>query len=189
MRRIAKIREYMKRTPVFDVKSIIRLAGDREYSYLLLNNLIKKGEVKRLTRGYYTTHNEPSLMVYCIKPAYIGLHDAMSFHNLWEQETVPVIITSRKARPGIREVLGGNVMVRKISPAHFFGYDYIKQGDFLFPVSDVEKTFIDMVYFGEMRKDLARLFLERLDRKKLASYLKRYDSRMAAKAMRFLPRF
>lgn len=178
-----RIREYAKRTPVFDTKSVVRLVGDADYAYLLLSHLAKRGEIRRLTKGYYTTHEDPSLVVYCLKPAYLGLQDAMSFHNLWEQETVPVVLTIRKIRPGVRRVMGSNVIIRRISRKHFFGYDYLKRGDLLLPVSDIEKTFIDMVYFNEIRKDMLRDFRGRLDKKRMLGYLKKYDKRFASKVL------
>lgn len=183
MKHIDKVRKYMHSTPIFSTQSVARLVGDKDYAYMLLNHLVKAGEIKRLTRGCYTVHEEPSLIVYCIKPAYIGLEDAMSLRNLWEQETGAIIITTRKARCGRREIFGNNVMIRRISPKHFFGYDYIKYGDLLMPVSDAEKTFIDMVYFNRMRKDTARLFKKKVDMKKLRGYLKKYDKRFADKVL------
>ena len=182
MKRLDKIKEYAKRTPAFDTKSIVRLAGNKDYAYLLLNRLLKTGQIRRITRGYYTVQEDPSLIAYCLKPAYLGLQDAMSFHNLWEQETNTIVLTTRRVRPGTRKVFGNNVIVRRLSPRHFFGYDYIRQGDLLLPVSDIEKTFIDMAYFRELRKDMTKAFRRRIDREKLAGYLKRYDRRFAAKA-------
>lgn len=183
MKHIDKVRKYMHSTPIFDTRSVARLIGDKEYAYVLLNHLIKTGEIKRLTKGCYTVHEEPSLIVYCIKPSYIGLEDAMSLRNIWEQETGTIIITTKKARCGMREIFGNNVMIRRISPRHFFGYDYIKYGDLLMPVSDVEKTFIDMVYFNRIRKDTVKLFKTRLDVKKLREYLKKYETRFRDKVL------
>lgn len=183
---VDKIREYLKRTPVASISSISALAPDREYAYVIANHLLKRGEIRRITKGYYTTYEEPSLLVYCMKPAYIGLQDAMSFHDLWEQETNPIVITTRKVRPGVRNVLGQNVWVRRISPKHFFGYDYLTSNDFLLPVSDVEKTLIDMVYFREMREDIARGFRESVDREKLMRYLKKYGINFRKKVIEVL---
>jgi predicted transcriptional regulator of viral defense system len=171
---VERVREYLRRTPVASMNSISALVPDRNYAHVLMSHLLERGEVRRITTGYYTVYEEPSLLVYCLRPAYIGLQDAMSFHELWEQETNPVVVTARKVRPGVRKVFGQNVVVRRISPEHFFGYDYLASGDFLLPVSDVEKTFIDMVYFREMRRDIADGFRERIDREKLGRYLKKY---------------
>lgn len=162
------------------------LTPTKGHAYILVNHLLKRGEIRRVTRGYYTIHEEPSLLVYCTRPAYIGLQDAMSFHDLWEQGTTPIIITARKVRPGVRRVLGQNVLVRRISAKYFFGYEYHTSGDFLLPVSDVEKTFIDMVYFKEMREDLAERFRKRVNRDKLARYLKEYRSDFRKKVIQVL---
>jgi predicted transcriptional regulator of viral defense system len=182
-----RVRAYFKKTPVVDVKSVSMLTGGKNYAYVILNHLARKGEIYRITRGCYTMHQEPSLMVHCLKPAYLGLQDAMSFHNLWEQETVPVIITTRKVRCGVRSVFGANVMVRRIAPKHFFGYDYYEYNGFLLPISDVEKTFIDMFYFDAMKKDEIKAFRDRIERKKLADYLKRYDARFRKKVLGSMP--
>ena len=133
------------------------------------------GKIKRLAKGCYTAHEDTSLAVFCFKPAYLGLQDALSIHNLWEQERIPVIITVRKVRNDIRSISGANALIRRIDKKYFFGYAYIKQGDFYFPVSDVEKTFIDMVYYNEnISNELVASIKKRIDRKKLKSYLKRY---------------
>jgi len=185
---IKKVREFLKNTPVADLRSISALVGDKNYAYVVMNHLLKREEVKRITRGYYTVHDDPSLLVYCLKPAYIGLQDAMSFHNLWEQETSPIIVTSRMVRSGIRKVMGHNALVRRISREYLFGYEYHRCGDFSLPISDVEKTFIDMVYFGEIEKSMVRWFETRIDREKLERYLKKYPINFKDKVSIFLSR-
>ena len=183
---IDKVREYLRKTPIANMNSISALLPNRNYAYVVVDHLLKRGEMWRITRGYYTVHEEPSLLVYCLKPAYLGLQDAMSFHDLWEQETNPIIITARKVRTGVREVLGQNVWVRRISPKYLFGYDYLTSGEFLFPVSDVEKTLIDMVYFGEMKEDTVKRFRGEIDRKKMERYLKKYGRRFRGKILEIL---
>jgi predicted transcriptional regulator of viral defense system len=187
-RLIKKVREFLKSTPVANLQSISALVGDKNYAYVVMNHLLKRGEIKRITRGYYTVHDDPSLLVYCLKPAYIGLQDAMSFHNLWEQETSPIIITSRKVRCGIRKVMGHNVLVRRISKEYLFGYEHCRHGDFSLPVSDVEKTFIDMAYFGEIERSMVREFEKRIDRKKLEGYLRKYPANFRNKVSALLSR-
>jgi predicted transcriptional regulator of viral defense system len=186
MTRLDTIMEYAGRTPVFDTGSVARLAGDRRYAYLILNRLLKAGRIRRVTKGFYTTREDPSLLVFCLKPAYLGLQDAMSFHGLWEQESNPVILTSRKVRPGTRRLFGSSVIIRRISPRHLFGYEHIRQDDILLPVSDVEKTLIDLVYFKELRKDMAKAFMGRIDREKMDTYLLKYDVRLAGRVLRLL---
>lgn len=180
---IDKIRNLFKESPVVSLSSLKRfIKKNSDYAYLLINNLLKKGEIKRITKGYYTIHDDPSLAVFCFKPAYLGLQDALSIHALWEQETNPVIITSRKIRRGIRKIFSHNVILRNINSKYFFGFEYKKEGHFYFPVSDVEKTFIDMIYFNEhLDNDVIKEFNKRINKGRLKNYLKRYPKRFKDK--------
>src|SRR3989338_10224266 len=181
---IDDIRKFFKKSPVVDIGSLKRFITkkNKDYIYLVINNLLRKKEIKRITKGYYTIHEDPSLIVFCFKPSYLGLQNAMSFHNLWEQETVPVILTARNVRSGRREVFGANVIVRKIDKKYLFGFEYYKDGDFYFPYSDIEKTFIDMVYFKQpLDKEVIAEFRKKIDKKKLNKYLERYPERFRKK--------
>ncbi|MEK6841384.1 MAG: hypothetical protein AABX45_02205, partial [Nanoarchaeota archaeon] len=160
---------------------------DNSYIYLIINNLLKKGEIKRITKGYYTIYEDPSLVVFCFKPAYLGLQDALSAHNLWEHETNPVMITSRKVRRGVRKVFSQNIVLKNIDSKYFFGFNYEKQGDFYLPYSDIEKTFIDMIYFKQyLDKETKEEFIKRIDKKKLNSYLKVYPNRFRKRVLNLL---
>lgn len=185
---IQEVREFFKKSPVVSISSLKKFIKkkDKRYVHLLINNLIKKQEIKKITKGFYTTHEDPSLLVFCFKPAYLGLQDALSIHNLWEQETVPVIITVKKIRRGARKVFGNNVLLRKLDKKYFFGIEYIKQGDFYFPCSDIEKTFIDMLYFRQnLDKETLKEIKQRINKKKLEKYLRNYPGRFRKKADSF----
>ena len=179
------------KSPVVSYSSIEKVVTHRkkvkEYVKRLVHYLTVSGRIKRLAKGCYTALDDVSLAVFCFKPAYFGLQDALSYHNLWEQETIPVIITSRKVRPGIRTVLGKNVMVRRILRRYFFGIEYSRQGKAAFPYSDVEKTFLDMAYFKEKLSDeVLAVFRERLNYKKLKIYLKFYPKRFRERVLSYL---
>ena len=182
-----KIRQFFRESPVVDIGSLRRFLGrkqDSDYIYTVINNLIKGREIEKLTKGYYTIHDEITLIVFCFKPSYLGLQDAMSLHGIWEQETVPIVLTTRKVRTGIRKVMGLNVLIRRIDRKYFFGFDYYKSGNFYFPYSDIEKTFIDMVYFKQyMDKEVLRVFKRKIDRRKLESYLKAYPKKFKNKVI------
>jgi len=188
---IKKIREFFKKSFIVDINSlknfILKYKGNKNYIYLLLNNMMKKGEIKRITKGYYTIHEDPILAVFCFKPAYIGLQDALSIHNLWEQETVPIIITTKKIRQGTRKIFGTNIIIKRISSKYFFGIEYIKQGNFYIPVSDIEKTFIDLVYFRQkLDKNLIKNFKNRMNIKKLKKYVKKYPKKISNKILKLI---
>jgi|SRR3989344_720014 len=180
---LSSVNSLFKKSSVVSFNSIERIVKNKKnYTKQLIRNLIKQGKIKKLAKGYYTSHNEISLIVFCFKPAYLGLQDALSYHNLWEQETIPVIITSKKARQGIRNILGVNVLIRRINRKYLFGFEYYKNGDFYFPYSDIEKTFIDMIYFRQpLDKEVVLEFKKKMDKKKLKLYLKKYPKKFIKK--------
>jgi len=171
---LEKVRELFKRSPVLDFKSVERIIGQKKGSYakLLVSNLLKRGEIKKIGKGVYTKHDEVSLSVYAFAPAYLGLQCALSFHGVWEQETIPVILTIKKVKRGIRKTLGTSILLRNIDKKYLFGFEYLKEGDFYLPYSDLEKTFIDMFLFNQKIDNLTlRKIKNKIDRKKLKSYL------------------
>ncbi len=177
------IEALFNKSSVVSYSSIERIIKNKknvkQYVKTLIHNMLKKKKIKRLTKGFYTKIDDNSLAVFCFKPAYLGLQDALSYHNLWEQETIPVIITTRKVRPGIRKILGKNVLIRRIEKKYFFGAEYAKQNNVAIPYSDVEKTFIDMIYFKErIDKLVLNNLRKRINNKKLNSYLKAYKQKI-----------
>ena len=185
-----KIKSLFERSPVVNFSSIGRIIQDKknikQYSKQLVRNLILKGKIRRLAQGCYTKHNDPSLSVLCFK-GYLGLQDSLSIHNLWEQETIPVIITANKVRQGIRKILGVNVLIRRIDKRYFFGFEYLKYGNFYLPASDIEKTFIDLVYFKEnLEKEALKNIKKGIDDEKMRIYLKKYSKKFRERVFRIL---
>mgnify|MGYP001565594675 CR=1 FL=1 len=188
---LKKIEVLFNKSPVVNISSISRIIRSRknvkQYPKQLIRNLILKGKIRSLTKGYYTIHEESSLAVFCFKPAYLGLQDALSYHNLWEQETIPIIITSKKVRQGIRKILGVNVLIRRIDKKYLFGFEYKKQGEFYLPLSDIEKTLIDMIYFKhKLDLELLKNFRRLINEQKLKRYLSVYPQSTKKRVLQML---
>ena len=184
-----KVRNFFKESPVVDINSLKKFIKkkNKTYIHLLISNLLKKKEIHRITKGYYTIHEDPSLAVFCFKPSYLGLQNALSFHALWEQETNPVILTTKNIRKGIRKVFGRNIIMKRINKKYLFGFDYYLDGDFYFPYSDIEKTFIDMLYFKQpLDNEQINNFKEKLNKTKLKTHLKHYPKRFQKRVLRVL---
>ena len=180
---VKEVLEFLGKTPVAsmkDIRLIINRHKDKKsYSSLFIHNLTKSNRINRVTRGFYTIRSDPVVSVFCFKPAYIGLQDALSFHNLWEQETNVVLITSKRVRSGLRKILGSNVILRRIDPKYFFGYDLKEYNDIYIPVSDMEKTLIDFVHFKDpLDKEVLKNISKKIDKGKINSYLKLYPKRI-----------
>lgn len=178
MRYIQKFRKHFSARPVFTIRDakffLSELGASKEYQYLLISNLLKKGEIKKIKKGAYTFGIDPSIANFAFSPSYHGLQDALSLLDLWDQETNTIIITPLKVRIGVREILGGKVFVRRIDRSMFFGFDSIRYFDYILPVSDVEKTLIDFVYFKEpLPNTVLKEMKKKIDKGKLNGYLDR----------------
>lgn len=187
---IDRVRNLFEKSLVVDFSSIERIVRFKRkntkshYAKLIVHNLLKSGEIKKIAKGCYTKHNDNSLIVLCF-PAYLGLQSALSFYGLWEQETIPIIMTSKKVRVGIRKVLGGNVLVRNTKKKFMFGINYLDDGGFYLPYSDLEKTFIDMFFFKQkIDENVLKKFRKKIDEKKLKKYLKVYDKRLEKRVLK-----
>jgi predicted transcriptional regulator of viral defense system len=182
---LRKIESLFDKSPVLDFKSIERVVGKKKkssYAKLLISNLIKSGRIYKVGKGMYTKHPESSLAVFAFKPSYLGLQSALSYLGIWEQETIPVILTGKKVRRGIRKIMGSNILVRNIDKRYLFGFDLQKEGDFYLPYSDLEKTFIDMVVFNQkMSEEVVDKIRKSANKKKLKEYLKRYGKNIRSR--------
>ncbi len=187
IKHITKIKNLIKEMTVFRASDIERITQDKNYTHLLLHNLMKKKEIFRIKKGWYSTIENPVLSVFCFRPAYLGLQSALSLHNIWEQETNPVIMTNKKVRRGVREIFGNNVIIRHIPPKYFFGFDFIDSEDYSLPVSDLEKTLIDLLYFKQKTdKELLEILKRKTDKKKIELYLKEYPTEFRRKIERIM---
>jgi len=179
---LEKIEKLFDKSPVLDFKSVQRIIGHKKkssYAKLLISNLIKTGKINKVGKGVYTKHFESSLAVFVFKPAYLGLQTALSFYGIWEQETIPIILTTRKVRRGIRSIMNSNIFIRGLDKRYFFGFDFVKEADFYLPYSDLEKTFIDMVVFNQkMSPEVIREIRKKIDKNKLKNYLRRYSFKL-----------
>lgn len=176
---LKKVKELFDKSPVVEFKSVKRIVESKKksnYAKLLISNLLKAGKIKKIGKGIYTKHLESSLSVFAFTPSYIGLQSSLSRLNLSEQETIPIILTTRKVRTGIRKIIDSNILIRKIDKKYFFGIEYVKEGDFYLPYSDLEKTFIDMiVYKQNIDIGTLKLFKKKINKKKIDTYLKKYS--------------
>jgi len=186
MKYIALFREHFKKKPVFSIWEVRRFLAKKgitkNYSRLLVHNLVEKKEIHRITRGIYTFENDASVIGFAFSPFYYGLQESLSIRNIWEQETNPVIITTKKVRPGVRNIMNTNVLVRRIGRKMFFGFELIRHYNYWLPVSDIEKTLIDFYYFKEtLPKKTLQEMKKKVNRKKIAEYLKKCPKTISVK--------
>jgi len=161
-----------------------------EYLQKLIHNLLRKKEIIRITKGKYTFVKDIMVSGFSYSPFYYGLQEALSFRNLWEQETNPVIITVKKVRSGLKSSFdGGNIVFHRINRKYFFGFDFIDYYNIQIPVSDIEKTLIDFIYYKEessLSKEVIREIKKKINKNKLKIYLKEYPGYLQKKVFSLL---
>ena len=178
MKYVAEMRKRFGNSPAFTIDDLKVFLGKRGisggYLNLLVHNLLSDGEIKRISRGVYTFSEELEVVGFGFRPFYYGLQEALSLRNLWEQETNPVVITPRKVRSGMRVFEGANYRVRRIDRRMFFGFSMMRYKGFWIPVSDLEKTLIDFIYFKEpLSQEVEAEMRKKADGKILREYLKK----------------
>ena len=176
MKFMKEFTEFFSNRPAFGTDEVKLFLKRREasqgYHKLIIQNLLKSGKIHKITKGAYTFHNEVQYAGFAFEPFYYGLEDALSLRGLWEQETNPIIVTPRRVKNGIRQFDSRNYLVRRISRNMFFGYSLMEYERFHIPVSDIEKTLIDLVYFNEkVPDDVVAEIIRKLNRETLDSYL------------------
>jgi len=180
------ILELFDKSPLVTASSISKRVPNSYYKQLI-KNLLDKKKIFRVTKGKYSRFYDPSLFVFAVSPSYLGLQDAMAVHDIWPQETTPIIITGKRIRAGLRKILDSNVMVRRIDRKYLFGIEFLDFKEYYLPYSDVEKTYIDMIYFDEtMDKEVSKQFKAKIKRGKLKRYLTRYPKRFQERCLKKL---
>ncbi len=194
MKYLQLIKERYKDKLGFSKRDLFLLLKEKgisnEYLQKLIHNLLKKKEIIRITRGKYTFAKDIMVSGFSYSPFYYGLQEALSFRNLWEQETNPVIITTKKVRSGVKSSFdGGNIVLHRITRKYFFGFDFIDYYNIQVPVSDIEKTLIDFIYYKEessLSKEVIKDIKEKIDKKKLNEYLTAYPIHLQEKVLSIL---
>lgn len=145
------------------------------YLHFMIQYCLKRKGLKKITKGTYTFGDDSIVTGFAFKPFYYGLHYALSLLGFWGQASNPVIITPKKVRSGIRTSMGGNIIVRKISPGMFFGFETTQtSGGIWVPVSTPEKTLLDFFYFRQkIPSEAMQKLIKKADTPELRKMLKK----------------
>jgi predicted transcriptional regulator of viral defense system len=179
--------------PIFTISDLRIALKDRkisnEYLHVLIHNLLESGEIKKITKGAYTFHDNAAVVGFAFRPFYYGLESALSIRGMSGQGTNFVVVTARNVRVGVRSFEGRNYRIARIDKELLFGYGLVRYSGFWLPVSDLEKTVIDMVYFQiHIAKELIGEIKKNIDIAKMEKYLDKYDQGFRLKVINELRR-
>ena len=170
--------DFFSKQNVFDTSDarrfLSRVGASDNYTRLMLHKMVQSKKVLRIGKGIYTLQRKEAVVGYALRPFYYGLEYALTIRKIWTQQSVPVIITKTKGNPGIRELMGIKVIVHRIDPERFFGFEYLNYDGIFVPVSDPEKTLLDFTYYKiKLYPNTLTELRNRIDESKLKDYSER----------------
>ncbi len=190
MKYIRSIRKFFKRMdkPAFSFYEVLNIDIPKNYAKVLLHNMVKRNEIYRIRKGWYTFHADPIVFIFTLPPntSYYGLGFAAYLYGVWDQVANPEILTyvaPRKIRVGTYYFLDTPIIVRRISKRMFYGYDFLKYKEWFIPVSCPEKILIDMVYYNyPFIEEILKELIEKIDFTKLNRLLT-YNKKIRKKVL------
>ena len=174
---------------VFSVQDVQRI-GDfsREYTKLVLNRLMKRGLIKKVTRNCYTIQKDIFVIASHLKtPSYISFWSASSYYGFTEQILNTVYIACTRK---MKTIDFEGYKIKFVEVKDFFGYGKIKteNGDIF--IVDEEKLLIDSLkYFKEMGNfdEIEKVFQKvEISKERIIEYLKQIDNLSLIKRVGFL---
>jgi predicted transcriptional regulator of viral defense system len=182
--------------PAFTYRDVCTYLGPRSKRSNIsrtLSYLKSKGKIFTLQNGVYTTRKDDAIVGFGFSPFYYGLLYALTIRELWTQNAEPEIVTLKRVRRSKISPFGKDwhrATLHHAKPKHFFGFDIIKYGGINVPVSDPEKTMIDLFYYKMHLpiQSYAQL-LAQVKVRKIRDYLKRYDRRTKTEVMDFISKY
>ncbi len=164
---------------VADLSSIIA-GGSNLNNQRMIGRLVRAGIVSRVMKGLYATKSCDLwiLSARANERSYVSMDSALARHGLTgsvPQRSLSVVCTGRKRTV---KAPNGSIHYYSIAPKFFFGFAKLTSG---VDIADPEKAFIDLLYFyvkgGRFLIDpLKDVNTQKLDKKKLFAYLKRYKN-------------
>lgn len=128
-----------------------------------LDRLREKGDIINIRRGFYTIIPDEyrnmgvipvefyidELMKYLNKTYYVGLYSAAMFHGAAHQQPQEFFIISEKPKP--RKISNDSFLINFTEKRNFplFGIEDKKTDTGYFKMSNVELTFLDLIYFEQ----------------------------------------
>ncbi len=159
----------------------------------ILSYMKSNGRLYTLKKGVYTFKKNDMVSGFAYAPFYYGLLSALTLRELWAQNSRPEIMTIKKVRSNRTSIFDDPkdvIFVHHIPTRYFFGFDVISYGAMRLPVSDPEKTLIDLFYY-KVKLPIQNYdgLLRSIDVKNINRYLKVYDGHTAITVLNFIKRY
>lgn len=158
--------------PAFSVSEISRFFSTDKYAQLFLVRLKKRGVIKKLSYGIYTSQSDP--FVYCthiVYPSYISAWSALQFYGLTTQ--IPEIITVMSPK---RISIDG---IQFVESKYLWGFSKVSYSGFDIFMADAEKAILDSIAHDLIPVSEISPVLIQLNSKKLEEYAIKYGKKIS----------
>lgn len=150
--RYQELKDKLKDFVVFTLNDIRKT--DPDFHRRRLNEWQDKGYIKKLRRGFYMFSdlllNEQTLYLIANKlyvPSYVSFEAALSYYGLIPEGVYSLTSVSTKKTSNFKTPIA-LFSYRSIKPSLFFGYRLEKHIGQAYKIAEIEKAFLDYVYFN-----------------------------------------
>lgn len=153
----------VSKLPSFSVSNVLPFFSSDRYARLFLTRMRKKGIVKTLAYGIYTSQDDP--FIYCTHifyPSYISSWSALQFYGLTTQ--VPEVITVMSNRD---ISIDG---VKFLKTKHLWGFSRISYSGFEIFMANKEKAVLDSIDRNTVPIEEISSMMSKMSQKKLQDY-------------------
>jgi predicted transcriptional regulator of viral defense system len=171
---------------VFSVQQLANLIGkSKAVAKVYLGRMAKSGLGRKVLQGKISFSDDDfAIASQLYEPSYISFSSALYFHGLLSQVPAKVECATTKNSRSYPEL---GLYYHRLPPALFFGFSVQKKGESYVMIADKEKAVLDMAYLNMLPRPLYREIAGLLDKKKLATYAKRFNGRGEKKLRRLFP--
>ena len=179
---------WIKKHPILRFTDIARRFKSREYARVFVYRMVKKGQLKRIKRGVYTsTENIFSIASNIYYPSYISFLSASYYYGF--TEAIPISIST--AVPKRHNTINfEGYKLEFIQMNEIWGYHKEGSDEAVF-IADVEKLMLDcfirpaqMGNFSEIENVFVNN--KKIDINKLKQYLKRFNSNKVSRKIGYM---
>ncbi len=181
----------LNKHPIITKTTIKKILGCKDdYAYTVLNRLLKRKKIKKITKGKYTTKDDIYLIAANLySPNYLSYWSCSYYKGYTEQivNTIQVVTTMPHKNISFQNY---KIEFHKHGKKMFFGYEKIKyNNDFIFIAED-EKLIIDAVsceeLMGNFDEIIKIIINSKISKDKLINYLKKINNASLTKRVGFL---
>ncbi len=179
---MSKLEKQINKIPksYFSINDLAKIVDlDRNALKVAISRAIKKGELLKLTKGYYAKDIDnislENLAVNIYKPSYVSFQSALNHYNILSQQTMALTLATTKRKKEIN-IYDNLIIYHHINNNLFWGY--LKQDNYL--LAEAEKAFLDLAYLslnGYAHFDPSEMNLDLIDKRKLKKHLNKFKNK------------